>query len=659
MTKNEQNEIIRHQKPFFLEKAKRSGYICPVCGNGEGMDGDGIALNKDGVHYKCFKCGFYGDVIDLIGEKYAINDDRERFKKARELYRDVLENAPTAYENGQKWTDTPHPQEEQETDFTEFFLQAKENNDFKYLESRGIGRETQERFYIGFVLDWRSPKAPANVPTSPRCIIPTSKHSYIARDTRAELTDQQKRYAKMKAGNVSIFNEKALTGNDEVIFIVEGEIDALSVIEVGAQAVGLGSTSNIEKFIKSIENADSDKKFVIMLDNDKAGIEASEKLKGELKALQRPYIDYKDHVTPFSKDPNEELTKDRNGFKTQVMGLIEEVKKITPTSGEYKASELLSYFENIESQEPSFEVKTCFNGLDNALDGGLFEGLYIIGAVSSLGKTTFTLQLANQIADTNDIIFVSLEQSKYEIVSKSISRKTFEDNREAKGKEGHYIARTTRQILNTNAHKLYDETERKAYLKAIKEYGATAERFYIYEGRYKGERLTVKHIREIVKDHIKKTGNIPVVFIDYLQILAPLDPRASDKQNTDSAVFELKEISRDYKIPVFAISSFNRENYTQEVNLTAFKESGAIEYSADVLFGLQYKGVGSKDFDLKEASNKFYREVQLRVLKNRNGGKDTTIDFKYCSMFNHFEEVYDPQALQKSFNEFKQKKKVI
>jgi replicative DNA helicase len=78
--------------------------------------------------------------------------------------------------------------------------------------------------------------------------------------------------------------------------------------------------------------------------------------------------------------------------------------------------------------------------------------------------------------------------------------------------------------------------------------------------------------------------------IDYLQILKPADPRASDKQNTDWAVSELKRISREHKIPVLAISSLNRENYHMPINLTSFKESGAIEYSSDVLIGLQVEG---------------------------------------------------------------------
>lgn len=76
-----------------------------------------------------------------------------------------------------------------------------------------------------------------------------------------------------------------------------------------------------------------------------------------------------------------------------------------------------------------------------------------------------------------------------------------------------------------------------------------------------------------------------------MQILAPCNEIASDKQNKDNAVLELRRISRDYKTPIIAISSFNRDNYNSVASMTAFKESGIIEYSSDVLIALQPQGM--------------------------------------------------------------------
>ena len=131
-----------------------------------------------------------------------------------------------------------------------------------------------------------------------------------------------------------------------------------------------------------------------------------------------------------------------------------------------------------------------------------------------------------------------------------------------------------------------------------------------------------------------------MVIIDYVQLLAPIDPRMSDKQNTDKSVLELKRISRDYKIPIIGISSLNRENYNLPISMSAFKESGSIEYSSDVLLGLQAKGIGSdKNFDINKAKAQNPREIELVVLKNRNGATGGKVDYNYYTMFNCFKEL--------------------
>ena len=71
--------------------------------------------------------------------------------------------------------------------------------------------------------------------------------------------------------------------------------------------------------------------------------------------------------------------------------------------------------------------------------------------------------------------------------------------------------------------------------------------------------------------------------------------------------------------------------------MEAFKESGVIEYSSDVLIGLQLKGTGGNTFDVDNAKKQNPREVELKILKNRNGITGQTLDFKYYPQFNFFE----------------------
>ena len=61
----------------------------------------------------------------------------------------------------------------------------------------------------------------------------------MARDVREVVSDVELEYIKSKVGKMSPFNLQALS--NEIVYVVEGEIDAISMYEVGAMAVGLGS----------------------------------------------------------------------------------------------------------------------------------------------------------------------------------------------------------------------------------------------------------------------------------------------------------------------------------------------------------------------------------------------------------------------------------
>jgi replicative DNA helicase len=139
--------------------------------------------------------------------------------------------------------------------------------------------------------------------------------------------------------------------------------------------------------------------------------------------------------------------------------------------------------------------------------------------------------------------------------------------------------------------------------------------------------------------------------------LSPLNERSTDKQIVDRNISELKRLTRDLDIAVIAISSFNRLNYLEEVSFKSFKESGAVEYSVDVLIGLQLwvkerKTPSGSDEDKKkkiqtidDAKRKDPREIELVILKNRIYKTGESVFFKYFPAFDYFtdegcEELY-------------------
>lgn len=665
ITRSRAKEVLKDCLPDYLQAQgiRATGRRNFRCLNPAHNDSTpSMTYYQDAQTVYCHGCRAQYDIFDLIGLDYGLSDFADQMNKAAELFGYTLVNdssvsEPTR-EGGRKHTAPAPDQTDPEQDFTEYLVRAAKANDFKYLEGRGISRAVQERFRVGFDPAWIHPKAdPARVQPSPRCIIPNSRYSYLARDTRPALDEKQKPFSKMAAGRKRLFNATALKKGGAV-FVAEGEIDALSIIEAGAEAIGLCGAANISALLAYLKEHKNGQRLVLMLDQDETGRKKTEELKAGLDALCVQYIEYTPKTQETPKDPNAFLCHDRQGFISEIKRLKgdAEALKEKQQGGQYSAAALLDYFRTIEDRPPELEAKTGFSLLDAKLNGGLQEGLYIIGAISSLGKTTFTLQIADQIASSGqDVLFFSLEMSAKELIAKSLSRYTYTGSQRQK-QNGHYIARDTAQILNSRKYSNFSTRERENLNEAIKDYSLSADCMFIYEGRYEGQRLTVQLIREIVRKHIEETGRKPVVFIDYLQIIAPADPRQSDKQNTDAAVFELKEISRDWKIPVVAISSFNRDNYSEPVSMASFKESGAIEYSSDVLFGLQYAGMDYQSgesekaragrlrdltkevFRLKEAKEPI--DIELKCLKYRNGYQ-FTIPFRMVAAFNFFEEC-DP-----------------
>lgn len=634
----------------------RSMYVCPLCGSGSGKSKTGaFSIEESGTRWKCFACDAGGDILDLIGGVYSVSTHAEQLAIACQHFNIQLDGSRNYAKSRQKsqaniaaYTAThQHMQEEALPDYTPLFLQAHQNIAASdYLQRRGISADMAARYNLGYIAEWRHPKAPASAPLTPRLIIPTSPHSYLARDTRASIPPEQGEYKKSKVGPVHIFNIDVIKTARKPVFIVEGELDAISIIQSGAEAVGLGSISMRRAFLEAVKEARPRCPFIIALDNeDKPQVKQAEvELEQGLESLG--ITSYRDNPCGCYKDANEALIHSPEGLHREIARILLDVdseqraldavrtEKHLQTSALYH---LQDFREGIKASVHTPAIPTGFFYLDRALDGGLYEGLYIVGAISSLGKTTLMMQIADQIAKNGqDVIIFSLEMARSEIMAKSISRHTIEIATE-KGLETRH-AKTARGITDGTRYDSYNRQEKELIEEAIDAYSGYAGHLFIHEGV---GNIGVEQVKNAIKEHITLTGNTPVAIIDYLQILAPYNVKATDKQNTDKAVLELKRIARDCKMPIIGISSFNRANYKEAVTMEAFKESGAIEYSADVLLGLQLQGAGGKDFDVNEAKSKTPREVELVVLKNRNGKTGSKIKFAFYAMFNYFKE--DPQ----------------
>ena len=614
-----------------------------------------MSLDRKHNRAKCFACGASYDVFDLIGMDYGLTDSKDIFAKAYEVLGIHIDGTPrrskpeedfremdgqNRAKTGQNTDTQPHTDvytHKAEADYTSYFEECKRRiaeTDYH----RGLSLETLERHYVGLDTAFKTRDHDGNFATWRALIIPTGKGSFTARNTAP---DAHKKDRYRKRGAAQIFAYKTLQTASKPIFVVEGEIDAMSIEEAGGAAIGLGSYDNVPLLLKLLEAKKPSQPLIIAFDDEaepdkqERVAEAEKKLSDGLERLQIPF--YRLHPYGAYHDANEALTMDREAFTEAIAG-AENIEKQAEEEerAAYLASNTAAYLQQfingIAESVNTEAIPTGFETLDTVLDGGLYEGLYTIGAISSLGKTSLILQVADMVAASgHDVLIFSLEMARAELMSKSISRHTLQiamrdgiDTRNAK---------TARGITDGKRHINYSRAENELIRAAITAYGAYVERLFILEGV--GD-IGTEQIRETVEKHIRFTGRRPLVIVDYMQIVAPYNERATDKQNTDKCVLELKRISRDFKLPIIAISSFNRTNYREAVSMEAFKESGAVEYSSDTLIGLQLKGAGKKDFDPTEEKRKDPRQIELVILKNRQGKVGDKILFEYYPMFNYF-----------------------
>lgn len=462
---------------------------------------------------------------------------------------------------------------------------------------------------------------------------------------RSRITAQNGKYLKIKGLQQPLFNARYLIKDTpEIIYICEGIYNALSIEAAGGRALALMGTGS-NTIVELCKKYQPQTKFIVAADGDPAGENAADTIQKKLEEIGYICIIQPPPEIPGKEKPdyNDFLVHDPAGFTSFIGRTNQEAfdkaaaeisRKLEAARAELEkecsANYVKGFLQRAAENAHRETIKTGFDNLDNALCGGLYEGLYVVGAVSGAGKTAFTMQIADNIAATgHDVLIFALEMSRDELIARSLSRLTLlldlQQNQSTQSASDHLSIRMGKCSTQ----------QKRLVMEAVKEYSGIGQHIYINEGV--GD-IDVSFIKKKVENHIAIQGRPPVLIVDYLQILAPDQEsevkRATDKQIIDKAVLELKRLSRDFHIPIISISSFNRDNYNEPINLASFKESGSIEYTATAVIGLQfpfmeYQKKGNSwetDGDRRKRLNKDRDELKEKKRK----GEPLTIQCKMC-----------------------------
>ena len=678
------SDYIRNRYPFKMSGKRLRFNKCPFCNGGDCAD---IFKKGDYEQFDCKQCGKKGSIIDFYG--YENNIDAQTNEGKSQIINELckaygIDNNTNTQEAKQKpsteliqakiKTIKQHEDNKiKKYDFTDVvdrlhkqLLESPEG--MNYFLDRGLSEDTIKRFKLGYepkgineaLKDYPELHYYKDLAECYPYFVPMFKEGvceYILPRQDIKILDKKLQegelYKTDKEGNkrdypktmnlknvpTTIYNFDEAMKN-ELVFVCEGWCDALSLENEGYKSVALNSVTGISKFINMIQEVKDyqSKTYVIALDKDTSGAKARAELEQKLLDLKCRVK----HLYPEGegvKDINDMLLKDEKSLLYSIIKIEQEIQeendKILTQNSCY--SHLNSILNKFISNKDRKLLSTGYSKLDATLGGGLYNSLYVIGGISGLGKTSIVLNILENLAKKEqDVLFISLEMSREELVAKSLSRFT----RETVDKRFTPMDYPSqRDIQNGNF-----DMEAPYFQEGLINYTEASKHIFIKEANFN---YNTELIREDIIKHKALRGKAPVVVVDYLQVLPCLKDYGDDKKNIDFNITELKRISREYDIPVIVISSIGRQYYKKPIDFEAFKSSGNIEFTADVVIGLQYSfmaDIGNKSDNqiqemYQEAKAQYPRQVQTVILKNRNGSIGEYTDFIYEPKYNYFKEV--------------------
>jgi replicative DNA helicase len=305
-----------------------------------------------------------------------------------------------------------------------------------------------------------------------------------------------------------------------------------------------------------------------------------------------------------------ELSPD-GGF-AQVFEVFADLEASRRLVGAFKSEgdDWASYLAALEAAQTKADYRGLNSGFDhlNNVANGLIEGLFVLGAAPSTGKTTFAKQLTDQVAALNPdaaCLFVSFEQSREELRVKTLSRLSGVENRD--------ILRGRLDVTATGWKRVKEAAE--VYRESA------AGRVFILEG---DKATTVDRVR-LAGLQVKRATGAGRLFIalDYLQVIPTEEEYRDPRNRVDAVVSDLRRLARDLGAAVIAVSSVGRASY-EHPSIKAFKESGGIEYAADLAALMtsprdKAGKITDKGTETVEGVKRDWVKVCLDIVKNRNG----------------------------------------
>jgi replicative DNA helicase len=277
-----------------------------------------------------------------------------------------------------------------------------------------------------------------------------------------------------------------------------------------------------------------------------------------------------------------------------------------------------------EQDETTFSVPSGYEEVDSVTGGWRDGELIIVGGRPSMGKSSLGLQYAwnaarymRQLDEKVGVLIVSAEMSKDMVTARMLSIYSEVDSQVIQTKKLNNYQKDKLQVVAQEAKSLH--------VRIVAD-----------------KTVTLGGIRDAIRD-TQKSFHVGLVVVDYLQMIAMPSSYKSENRTRDIGVISrgLKDIAREYKCPVIALSSLSRaveQRQDKRPMMSDLRESGDIESDADVIQFIYRAGYYERTQDGQQDDED---KAEVITAKNRNGRTGISL-LTFQSKYARFSDFYDP-----------------
>lgn len=385
-------------------------------------------------------------------------------------------------------------------------------------------------------------------------------------------------------------------------FIASEVIDFITILE----AVSRGQVFETEQDAKIYLSS------LVQIVPTASNVEAYARIVKEKSYLRKLIASFEQIVSA-----SREASVDANALMDMAEQSIFDIREGKDTAGLTRIDEIiLATYDRLqrmsgEDRKDYLGIPTGFVGLDNITTGLNRSDLLFIAARPGMGKTSFALNIATNVAKENKTVAVfSLEMSKEQLVGRVLSSEAFVPSERFK----------TGMLSNDDWMRLAVSTQ-------------VLSKSPIYIDDTPG--ITVGEI----KAKLRRLKDVSLVIIDYLQLMSSGGRRSENRvQEVSEITRSLKIMAKEFNIPVIVLSQLSRgpeSRSDKRPMLSDLRESGSIEQDADLIMFIYRDEVYHENSDLKGIA-------EIIIGKQRNGPIGT-VRLTFNGQWSRFDNYAGPQ----------------